>query len=75
MNLIAMLWSPGKRTITISVLAGILAVLLQADSQGILTLAPMLKLVFTLCFTVLIPMVPIYLRKALTSGLEKGAKK
>ena len=75
MNLIALLWAPGRRTITLSVMAGCLAVLLQADSQGILVLAPLLKIIFSLCFTIIIPMVPIYLRKALESGLDKGANK
>ena len=75
MSLIALMWSPGRRTITLSVIAGVLAVLIQADSQGIIPLAPMLKIVISLLFTIVTPMIPIYIRKALTSGLEAGAKK
>lgn len=75
MGLITMIWSPGKRTITLSVLAAVVAVLLQADSQGIIALFPMLKLSLNLILAVLLPMIPIYLRKGIEDGLNSGAKK
>ena len=74
MSLLLTLWAPGKRTITLSIFAGILAVLLQADSQGVFVLAPMLKLVISLLMTIVLPMIPVYLRKALQDGLNQGAK-
>ena len=75
MGIIAGLFVPGKRTITLSVVAGILAVLIQADAQGILSLAPMIKLVFNLGLTLVLPMIPIYLRKGIQNALNGEAKK
>ena len=39
-----MIWIKGQRTIVLSVVAGLIAVLLQADYQGIFDLSPLLKL-------------------------------
>ena len=60
-------WMPGSRTYILAVLALAMALLLQADSQGLFTLAPMLRLVLTLGLTLVIPLVPIYIRKAITN--------
>ena len=46
------LFLPGNRTITLSILAAILALLIQGDSQEIIHLAPMLRLVFTMLLVV-----------------------
>ena len=62
---LAKLFLPGSRTYTLSVLALIVALLLQADAQGIFTLAPMLKLTLTMALTLIVPLVPIYIRKAI----------
>ena len=59
------LFLPGNRTYTLSVTALTVALLLQADAQGIFTLAPMLKLTLTMALTLIVPLVPIYIRKAI----------
>ena len=59
------LFTAGNRTITLSVLALIMALLLQANAQGIFTLAPMLKLMLTMGITLIIPLIPVYIRKAI----------
>ncbi len=60
------LFLPGNRTITLSILAAMLALLLQGDAQEIIHLAPMLKLVFTMLLTLILPMIPVFIRKAIT---------
>ena len=75
MTFIAGLFLPGKRTITLSVVAGILAVLLQADAQGVFTMAPMIKLMLNLGLTLALPLIPIYLRKGIQTALNETAKK
>ena len=60
-------WLPGSRTYILAVLALVMALLLQADSQKMFTLAPMLKMVLTLGLTLVVPLVPIYIRKAITN--------
>ena len=60
-------WLPGSRTYILAGLALVMALLLQADSQGLFTLAPMLRMVLTLGLTLVIPLVPIYIRKAITN--------
>ncbi len=66
-----MLLLKGKRTIILSVVAGLVAVLLQADYQGIFSLSPLLKLIMQLGLTVLLPMIPIYLRKGIDDAFKK----
>ena len=75
MTFLAGLFLPGKRTITLSVFCGIIAVILQADAQGILNLLPMLKLMLNLGLTLALPMIPIYLRKGIQNALNETAKK
>ena len=62
---LAKLFLPGNRTYTLSMLALVIALLLQADAQEIFTLAPMLKLTLTMALTLIVPLVPIYIRKAI----------
>ena len=69
-----MLWIKGQRTIVLSVVAGLIAVLLQADYQGIFSLSPLLKLLMQFGLTVLMPLIPIYLRKGIDNALTKGQK-
>ena len=66
-------WAPGSRTYLLAVLALIMALLLQADSQGMFTLAPMLRMALTLGLTLVVPLVPIYIRKAITN-MDRGQK-
>jgi len=65
-----MIWIKGQRTIILSVVAGLVAVLLQADYQGVLSLSPLLKLIMQLGLTVLLPMIPIYLRKGINDAFD-----
>lgn len=64
------LFTAGNRTITLSVMGLIMAMLLQADSQGIFTLAPMLKIVITMGMTLIVPLVPIFIRKAIGNKVK-----
>ena len=73
MTFLAGLFLPGKRTITLSIFCGILAVIMQADSQGLLHLAPMLKISVNMLFSLAIPFVPVYLRKAYQNALNEKA--
>jgi hypothetical protein len=73
MTWIASLFLPGKRTISLSIVACIIAVLLQADAQGIFNIAPMLKLTLNLGLSLVIPMIPIYLRKGIQNALNEKA--
>ena len=57
----------GYGTYGLSVLACVLALLLQADSQEIVSLAPMLKLIFTFTLTLMLPLIPVFLRRAIES--------
>jgi hypothetical protein len=74
MTWIASLFLPGKRTISLSIVACIVAVLLQADAQGILHIAPMLKLSLSLVLSLVVPMIPIYLRKGIQDALNEKSK-
>jgi hypothetical protein len=74
MSFLTGLFLPGKRTFTLSIVAGILAVLIQADTQGVLTLSPMIRLMFNMGLALVIPMIPIYLRKGINNALNDGAK-
>ena len=68
---LAKLFLPGRRTYTMSIAALIMALLLQADAQEIFNLAPMLKLMLTMLLTIIVPLVPIYIRKAIKSTQKK----
>ena len=68
------LFKPGTRTYILSGVALLCALLLQAHAQGILVLAPMIKLIVTLTLTVVAPLVPVYIRKAI-AALEVGKTK
>ena len=70
---ITSLFLPGKRTITLSVFCALVAVILQADAQGILSLLPMFKLVLNLGLALALPLIPIYLRKGIQSALNEKA--
>ena len=74
MTWIASLFLPGKRTITLSIACALMAVLLQADAQGLFSIAPMLKLLLNLGLTLGLPMIPIYLRKGIQSAINEKAK-
>ena len=65
------LFLPGNRTITLSILAAILGLLIQGDSQEIIHLAPMLRLVFTMLLTLILPMIPLFIRKAIAPPPKK----
>ena len=71
---ITSLFLPGKRTITLSIACAIIAVILQADAQGLLNILPMIKLMLNLGLTLGLPMIPIYLRKGIQSALNEKAK-
>lgn len=69
------LWVAGNRTIILSVVAGFLAILLQADYQGLFDMAPMLKLVLQFAMTIILPLIPVYLRKGIDDALSNDKKK
>ena len=71
MTFLAGLFLPGKRTITLSIFCALIAVILQADAQGLFDLLPMLKLMLNLGLTLALPMIPIYLRKGIQSALNE----
>jgi len=73
MTFLAGLFLPGKRTITLSIFCALIAVILQADAQGLFDLLPMLKLMLNLGLTLALPMIPIYLRKGIQSALNEKA--
>jgi len=75
MGFLTKLWIPGNRTIFLSVLAGLIAILLQADYSGVFELAPMLKLILQFGLTILLPLIPVYLRKGIQDTLGKNAPK
>ncbi|MCH7573623.1 MAG: hypothetical protein IIA59_00700 [Candidatus Marinimicrobia bacterium] len=56
---------PGSRTYLLSVLALIMGLLLQADAQELFTLSPIVKMALAMGLTIVAPLIPIYLRKAL----------
>ncbi|MFB0515822.1 MAG: hypothetical protein ACETWG_04350 [Candidatus Neomarinimicrobiota bacterium] len=66
-------FKPGTRTYILSGLALLSALLLQAHSQGVLSLAPMVKLLLTFVLTVVLPLVPVFIRKAI-AAMEAEAK-
>lgn len=54
----------GNRTYILSILALVLALILQADTQGILVLVPMLKMTFAMVLTIIVPLIPVFMRVA-----------
>ncbi len=58
-------FKPGTRTYILSVVALVSALLLQAHAQGVLALAPMVKLTLAFILTVVAPLVPVFIRKAI----------
>jgi hypothetical protein len=67
-------FKPGTRTYILSGVALVSALLLQAHAQGVLALAPMIKLTLVLILTAVTPLVPIYIRKAF-AAMEAGKSK
>ena len=59
------LFKPGNRTYILSGLALLCALILQAEGQGVLELAPLLKITLTFTLTVILPLVPVFIRKAI----------
>lgn len=64
MNLI---FKPGTRTYILSGIALVSGLLLQAHAQGVLDLAPLVKLTLTFILTVVLPLVPVAIRKAIAA--------
>jgi Na+/H+-dicarboxylate symporter len=64
MNLI---FKPGTRTYILSAIALVSGLLLQAHAQGVLELAPLVKLTLTFILTVVLPLVPVAIRKAIAA--------
>lgn len=68
------LFKPGQRTYILSAVGLMLAMLLQADAQDAINLAPMLKSAIALALTLVIPLVPVYIRKAIAK-VQNDAKR
>ena len=66
-------FKPGTRTYILSGVALLSALLLQAHSQGVLALAPMVKVALSFVLTVVAPLVPVFIRKAIAT-VEEGGK-
>ena len=64
------LFTAGHRTYVLSVVALVCALLIQADSQGIFELAPMLRLILTMILTIIVPMIPVFIRKAIAAAVR-----
>ncbi len=60
-------FKPGTRTYTLSGLALVAALVLQAHAQGAITLIPLVKVSLTFFLTIIAPLLPIYLRKAIAA--------
>ena len=67
-------FKPGTRTYILAGVALASALLLQANAQGVLVLAPMIKLTLAFILTVVTPLVPVYIRKAI-AAIEAGKSK
>ncbi|UCH11582.1 MAG: hypothetical protein JSU61_06745 [Fidelibacterota bacterium] len=67
------IFKPGSRTYVLSGMVLVSALLLQAHAQGVLDLAPMMKLTLTFVLTVVAPLVPVFIRKAI-AAIKQGAK-
>ena len=70
-----LLFKPGNRTYILSALALLCAVLLQGDAQGVYTLAPMLRITLTMALTLILPLVPVFIRKAIAAITPKARLK
>ena len=57
-------FKPGTRTYILSAVALVSALLLQAHAQGVLALAPLVKLTLAFILTVVAPLIPVFIRKA-----------
>lgn len=66
------IFKPGTRTYILSVIALVCGLLLQAHAQGILELAPFVKLTLTFILTVVLPLVPVAIRKAIAAMQEQS---
>lgn len=60
-------FKPGTRTYILAGVALTSALLLQANAHGVLVLAPMIKLTLAFILTVVTPLVPVYIRKAIAA--------
>jgi len=65
---------PGKRTYTMSILSAVVALLLQADYQGMIHLMPMLKLALSMALPMMLGSVPVFLRKGIESAMNESKK-
>jgi len=75
MGLIALIWAPGKRTITVSILFALVSAILQLNEQGAIQLSSMFVIALEMAWAVLLPMVPIFMRKGIEAARLKGIKK
>ena len=67
------LFKPGTRTYIISIAAMVCAMLLQAHTQGVITLNPLIKQSIIFGLTILMPMIPVFLRKAINNLKQDAA--
>ncbi len=67
-------FKPGQRTYILSALGLMLAMLLQADAQDAINLAPMVKSAISLALTVIVPLVPVYIRKAIANAQHEAKR-
>ena len=65
-------FKPGMRTYILSAVALVSALLLQAHAQGVLALAPMVKLALAFILTVAAPLLPVFIRKAIKAIEERN---
>jgi len=68
-------FKPGTRTYILSAVALVSALLLQAHAQGVLALAPMVKLALAFILTVAAPLLPVFIRKAIQAIKEDNKSK
>lgn len=55
----------GYRTYIVSAIAGICAILLQLDADTAINLAPAMEMFLTLIMYLMLPLVPVFMRKAI----------
>lgn len=58
-------FKPGNRTFILSALVLVIALVLQADYSGVFDLVPIVKTALLFVLTIAIPLVPLYIRKAI----------
>ena len=68
-------FKPGNRTYTLSGVALAAALLLQANAQEVITLAPMVKVALTFLLTIIAPLIPITIRNAIEVIEQQNRKK